>query len=301
MRPAPLLLLAALSACAVPFPAADMPAPDRPVLLTDFSTDDNEYNPSVDRMGRTMVFARSQPDFRDARIFISRMNIHNAWSAAERVPFSDDRWTDTDPTFSPDGRTLYFASTRPAAGRDSTRRDLDLWRVSYRDGRWGTPEHLGPEVNSPAQELGPAWHGGWLYFGSSRGGAARMLDLYRAPERGGRFGAPEALPDVNTAASEGDPELSADGNLLLFWSDRPGGAGAGDLYASRRTASGWSAPAPLRVNSPAFDFTPSFTRDGRWLYFASDRTGTGGADRLPAQSNLFRVRTLDALPAPAGG
>lgn len=298
MRFASLLILATLSACAVPFPAADMPAPEYPVLLLEFSTDANEYNPSVDPMGRTMVFARSEPEFRNGKILISSMNIHNAWSPAARVPFSDDRYTDTDPTFSPDGRTLYFASDRPAAGRDAARRDLDLWRVSYRGGRWGTPEHLGAEVNSPAQELGPTWHDGWLYFGSSRGGAARMLDLYRAPERGGRFGAAEALPDVNTGASEGDPELSADGSLLLFWSDRPGGAGAGDLYASRRTPTGWSAPAPLRVNTTGFDFTPSFTRDGRWLYFASDRTGIPGA-ALPGHGNLYRARTADALPAPA--
>lgn len=301
MRSAPLLILATLSACAVPFPAADSPAPDYPVTLRDFSTDANEYNPSVDRMGRTIVFARSGPDFRDARIYVSRMNIHNEWSPQARAPFSDDRYTDTDPTFSPDGRTVYFASDRPAAGRDSTRRDLDLWRVSYRGGRWGVPEHLGAEVNTPAQELGPAWHGGWLYFGSSRGGAARMLDLYRARELGGGFGPAEALPDVNTPASEGDPELSADGTLLLFWSDRPGGAGAGDLYASRRTATGWSAPAPLRINTAEFDFTPSFTRDGRWLYFASDRASTPGMPHLPAQSNLFRVRTADALPPSTAG
>lgn len=298
MRPTLTLLFAAtLAACYVPYPAPDSPAPGHPDILlpTVFSTDANEYNPSVTPIGRTLVFARSAPEFRDAKIMISHLDFHGRWTAPERVPFSDDRYTDTDPTFSPDGRTLYFISDRPAAGRDAARRDLDLWRVSYHDRRWGTPEHLGAEVNSPGQELGPAWHGGWLYFGSTRGGAARMLDLYRAPERGGRFGAAEALPDVNTAASEGDPELSADGSLLLFWSDRPGSA-QGDLYASRRTAAGWSAPAPLRVNSPGFDFTPSFTRDGRWLYFASDRTETTGLARLPGQSNLFLVRAADALP-----
>lgn len=299
MRSISLLLAAVLAACSASTRPDANPSAGTglEVLGLDvLSTDANEYNPSLSPDGRTLVFARSEPDFRSPAIMVSRLE-GGRWSAPERAPFSDARFGHSDPTFSPDGRTLYFISDRPAAGRDSTRRDLDLWRVSYEGGHWGQPEHLGAEVNSAAQELGPAWHDGWLYFGSSRGGAARMLDLYRAPGRAGRFGAAEPLPEVNTGASEGDPEISADGALLLFWSDRPGGGGQGDLYAARRTATGWSAPAPLRVNTPGFDFTPSLTRDGRWLYFASDRTQPpAGAARLPGHSNLFRVAAAAALP-----
>lgn len=294
MRPISPALLVLLAACSASTRSAAGPpaAPSPEVVGTDvLSTDANEYNPSPSPDGRFLVFARSQPDFRSPMILVSRRE-GGRWGAPRPVPFADARWGDSDPTFSPDGRTLYFISDRPAAGRDTARRDLDLWRVAFQDGRWGTPEHLGAEVNSPAQELGPAWHDGWLYFGSSRGGRARMLDLYRAPERDGHFGAAEALAEVNTEASEGDPELSVDGALLLFWSNRPGGSGGGDLYASRRTGNGWSAPAPLRINSAGFDFTPAFTRDGGWLYFGSDRVEAG----LPAQSNLFRVPAAAALP-----
>lgn len=300
MRSIPLLLLAAaLAACSTAAPPSAL-APNAsasPELLGAgvLSTDENEYNPSLSPDGRTLVFGRSQADFRQPAIRVSRLD-GGRWSAPEPVPFADARYGDSDPTFAPDGRSLYFVSDRPAAGRDSTRRDLDLWRVAFADGRWGTPEHLGAEVNSRAQELGPAWHGGWLYFGSSRGGQPRMLDLFRARDEGGRFGAAEPLPDVNTAASEGDPELSPDGTVLLFWSDRAGGR-SGDLYASRRAGEGWSAPVALRVNSAGFDFTPSFSPDGRWLYFASDRADSpAGTPPLPAQSNLFRVPVAAALP-----
>lgn len=299
MRHVALLLLAAAAACtpsartsANPHTAATVELLDAGVL----STDANEYNPSLAPDGRTLVFGRSEADFRNPKIMISRLE-GGRWSAPRQAPFSDARFGDSDPTFSPDGRTLYFVSDRPAAGRDSTRRDLDLWRVAFADGRWGTPEHLGTDVNSRAQELGPAWHGGWLYFGSSRGGQARMLDLFRARDDGGRFGVAEPLAGVNTAASEGDPELSADGSLLLFWSDRAGANGPADVYASRRTADGWSAPAPLRTSSAGFDFTPAFSADGRWLYFASDRTDPpAGTAALPAHSNLFRVPASAALP-----
>jgi hypothetical protein len=47
-----------------------------------------------------------------------------------------------------------------------------VWRVRREatpDGeRWGTPERLGPEVNTRNQELGPTWRDGVLYFASAR-------------------------------------------------------------------------------------------------------------------------------------
>jgi WD40-like Beta Propeller Repeat len=295
----PLLLICIVLAACAPAPEAALD-PSRPAAVEVvgegvLSTAANEYNPSLSPDGRTLVFARSQPDFRDAKILVSHLR-GGGWSAPEPVPFADARYADSDPTFAPDGRTLYFISDRPAAGRDSTRRDLDLWRVARREGGgWGAPEHLGGAVNTPAQELGPAWHDGWLYFASSRGGRARMLDIYRARDTGTGFGAAEAVDQWNTAASESDPEFSRDGSVFLFWSDRPGSTGSADVFASRRMPSGWSAPAAVGgISSAAFDFTPSFSPDGRWIYFASTRADP--AQAALGQSDLYRVRTPAVLP-----
>jgi hypothetical protein len=259
------------------------------------------YNPSLAPDGRTLVFARSAPGFRQPAIHVARLDARGRWGAAARVPFADPRWGDTDPTLTTDGRTLYFASTRPAPGRDSARRDLDLWRVQRTatagGEQWGTPEHLGPAVNTRNQELGPTWRDGVLYFGSARRVGVGGLDLYAARETSGQF--EPAAPfggALNTAASESDPEFSPDGQTLLFWSDRPGGRGSADLYASRRLADGtWSAPAPLRgaANSPWFDFTPAFTADGRWLYFASERP--------PGPTTTPRPPRAAGEPADGGG
>jgi hypothetical protein len=167
-------------------------------------------------------------------IHVTRL-VGRRWTTPTPVPFTDPRWGDSDPTLTPDGRTLYFVSDRPAAGadgRDSTRRDLDVWRVRREatpDGeRWGTPERLGPEVNTRNQELGPTWRDGVLYFASARRRGIGGLDLWAARDLGdGRF-APAALfgGALNTPASESDPELSPDGRTLLFWSDRPGAPAA---------------------------------------------------------------------------
>jgi Tol biopolymer transport system component len=297
------LLLVAFAACAPRGGATSDPiatdARDAAELLGagTLSTDANEYNPSLAPDGHTLVFARSAPDFRQARIMVSRLR-DGRWSAPEPVPFADARWDDSDPTFAPDGRTLYFVSNRPAAGRDSARRDLDLWRVRRDGDAWGTPEHLGDAVNSRAQELGPTWHDGRLYFASSRGGRERMLDIFQARDTAGRFATAVAVTEWNTPASESDVELSADGRTVLFWSDRPGGQGSADVWASRRDGDRWSEARPLAsaINSPAFDFTPSFSRDGRWLYFASTRAPAPGAPTPVGQSNLYRMRTRAVLP-----
>ena len=263
-----------------------------------FSTGANEYNPSLSPDGRTLVFARSEPDFRNARILVSHLR-DGRWTAAEPISFTDPRFSDSDPTFAPDGQSLFFVSDRPAAGRDPGRADLDLWRARRAGDGWGDPEHLGDAVNSRAQELGPSWHDGWLYFSSSRGGRARMLDLFRAPEGAAGFGAAEALAQWNTEASESDPELSADGRTLIFWSDRSGARGGGDVYVSRRTGDGWSDPRPMAgsINSAGFDFTPTFSPDGRWIYFASTRGPVAGARAVPdGQADLYRIPRRAVLP-----
>ena len=126
-----------------------------------------------------------------------------------------------------------------------------------------------------------------------------MLDIYRSREGATGFGPAEALDGVNTEASDSDPEFSRDGQTLLFWSDRAGGRGQADVYASRRTAEGWSTARLLEgeINSSGFDFTPSFSPDGGWIYFASMRQdSTGNPVVHNGQSNLYRISSGSALP-----
>lgn len=292
-----------LAACSPPQQGSPPPpAPDVGAEVvgdgTVSTTGANEYNPSLAPDGRTLVFARSEADFRNAKIHLSYRR-GEQWSEAEPIGFSDPRYTDSDPTLSPDGRTLYFISDRPAPGREAGRTDLDIWKADREGDGWSDPVHLGPSVNTPAQELGPAWHDGWLYFASSRGGRASMLDLYRARAAGGGFDAAQPLEQWNTAASESDPELSADGTQLLFWSDRPGGQGGGDVYRSERVGAGWSEAVRLQgpINSAGFDFTPTFAPDGKWIYFASTRSRPGEPDGgAQGDSNLYRLRSEAVLP-----
>ena len=88
-------------------------------------------------------------------------------------------------------------------------------------------------------------------------------------------------PTINTPYGEHNPVLSKDGLSLYFASDRPGGSGGWDLYVARRTTldAPWDAPENLgsAINSGSFELAPYLSRDGHWLYFASNRPGGHGA------------------------
>lgn len=85
---------------------------------------------------------------------------------------------------------------------------------------------------------------------------------------------------INTAASESDPCLSADGLMLVHCSRRLGGAGKSDIWISLRanTATSFGDPqnaGPL-VNSEKDETGPCLSSDSRTLYFASKRHGGFG-------------------------
>jgi hypothetical protein len=250
-------------------------------LVPEVSSPQNDYN--LSEAGRTRVFARSEAEFRNARIMVSERT-RAGWSEARPIGFSDPRWSDSDPWLTPDGAALYFISDRPAPGRAESARDYDIWRAQRTASGWSAPERLGPEVNSAGQELGPELHGGILYFSSARRSGRGGLDIYAAPAAGTGF-ARAALLDgpFNGAASDSDFTLSPDARTALFW--RSGEGGTGLLHIARRTASGtWSEPQPLpaAINRGPFNFTPSFGRDGRSITYAS--TGPDGL------ADIYRAR-----------
>jgi len=86
---------------------------------------------------------------------------------------------------------------------------------------------------------------------------------------------------VNSAFDEGGPAISADGLSLYFQSSRPGGSGNSDIWVTRRESieDAWGLPRslPPNVNTTFNDLVPNLSRDGHYLYFASDRPGGSGS------------------------
>lgn len=88
---------------------------------------------------------------------------------------------------------------------------------------------------------------------------------------------------VSSPYSEIRLAASPDGTMVLWGStDRPGGPGGWDIWLARRAGpeAAFGAPEPAPFDSPANDFDPAFSADGRWLYFFSNRPGGFGGDDL---------------------
>ena len=96
-------------------------------------------------------------------------------------------------------------------------------------------------------------------------------------------------PTINTSPyNDQQAALSKDGLSLYFASTRPEGPGDGvfdqNIWVSQRACAddgcAWGTPVNLgsTVNSSVSDFAPALSRDGHWLFLASNRPGSMSGD-----------------------
>ena len=152
-------------------------------------------------------------------------------------------------------------------------------KIVKADFTFGETTNLGPTVNSSYYDSDPSisTDGLRLFFSSNRpGGGYGNWDIWvvTRTDADGDWSTPVNLGrSVNSPAEELDPSISADGISLFFRSNRPGGLGEADLYATTRATIGdpWSEPVNLGsiVNSAGNDADPSISYDGLSLYFST--------------------------------
>ncbi len=106
-------------------------------------------------------------------------------------------------------------------------------------------------------------------------------------------------PMVNSSSGDVSPSISADGLILIFQSNRPGGYGKADLYVTTRatTIEPWGEPVNLgpSINSPQIDWCPSLSPDACTLYYGSYRPGGYGFSDIWVST---RATTDDAWGEP---
>ncbi len=197
------------------------------------------------------------------------------------------------PSFYEDG--ILFISTM-SAGKDKQGYDKKIKKPTMsiffakRNDITGSLEHPVPF----APELGSKMHEGPLTFDRNaekvyftrndlkkRRKKTAKLKIYESiKNKEGVWSLPVELPfnldDFDTA----HPSISADGNTLIFSSNREGGFGGMDLYMAKQEGGIWSEPINLgdKINTPSNDVFP-FLHADKTMYFSSDgRDGVGGLD-----------------------
>lgn len=86
------------------------------------------------------------------------------WAKGKALPFNNKDYSVRNPSISKDGKTLYFSSDMPGGLGGE-----DLWKVSVDGDTYGTPENLGPNVNTEANESFPSIQDDNILFFSSNG------------------------------------------------------------------------------------------------------------------------------------
>ncbi|MFC6996649.1 OmpA family protein [Rufibacter roseus] len=190
----------------------------------------HDASPTFVNQGRTMVYARSNTGKRSGRnnvdLYISNFKT-GEWSEPT-MPTSineDDAW-DATPAFSPDGRTLYFASDR-RGGQGGN----DIWKTTLdASGRFSRPVNLGPAINTPGNESFPfVAEDGTLYISSDGHPGLGGLDIFKVSgDSVINLGVPiNSVGDDFSVFFTGEDEG-------FFASNRSGGQGGDDVYSFRK-------------------------------------------------------------------
>jgi outer membrane protein OmpA-like peptidoglycan-associated protein/Tfp pilus assembly protein PilF len=205
------------------------------------NTEGNEGAPSLSADGQLLFFAACQEKqdgtYAGGRKGLGSCDIFYAekygdkWGRSYNLgQMVNTNQYETQPSFSADGRSLYFVSKRPG-GLGET----DIYvTVLGSDNTWGTPRNLGPKINTPGNEESVFIHpdGKTLYFGSNGHVGMGGLDLYVSRKNDkGEWSEPQNLGyPINTYGDENSILVGPTGDLAYFASNRAGGEGGLDLY-----------------------------------------------------------------------
>ncbi len=170
-------------------------------------------------------------------------------------------------------------------------------------------------VNSEGTEYAPVVQKDMFYFTSSRGSdkiykatGTGFTNIYRAPISGENILIDQASTlgegFATEAINEGCVTFSPDGKTMVFAKGNSGkrkGARDVNLYISRFQKGSWTTPTLMSISDPnAWNSTPAFSRDGKTLYFASNREGGhGGIDlysaRVDSRGRWSDVRNMGSV------
>lgn len=256
----------------IPYPK---PLPDTtaiPFLPGLVCSDSMDFGSAFSPDGRSFYFTRSIN--KKTIIYVSHYK-GAEWQAPVPFPPVGSGYSEADPAFAPDGK-IYFISNRPKNTAD-TIKDFDIWFAAPAgNGGWSGPERV-ETINTDSNEYYISFaKNGNLYFASSRAGGYGEEDVYVSRLVNQQYASPENLgPAINTSKSEYDPGISREEDMLVFASsNREGGFGAADLYASKiNEKRQWQPAANLGrgINTPTRDFCPYFSPDGKYFFFSTER------------------------------
>ncbi len=194
-------------------------------------------------------------------------------------PAVNSAYSEYWPALSVDEQMLMFTVMLPLraqTGEEAIALQEDFFYSIKSEGSWEQRINAGSPLNTSdnegAQSLTADGRTLWFTACNRRSGQG-MCDLYYSTWEGDRWSTPRNAGNIlNSPYSEKHPAISADGRILYFTSNRPGGKGSYDIWMSVKTGETWSAPVNLgdSVNTSGLEQSPFIHPDQQSLYFSSN-------------------------------
>ncbi len=231
----------------------------------------NLYAPFISGDGQTIIYLSDYTDDGHHSMHWATKRTVSTWNDGKEINKLINRPTLNfrgGYSLSFDGDQLFFSSQKSGLG------GFDLWSSNRRGNDWESPKNMGLPINSRENEGSPMLSpdGEYLYFMRCEQmktyGGASGCKLYVSKMNYNGWGEPVALPDnINTGNSQ-TPRLLADGETLVFASDKMGGKGGLDLFMSKKMGeNSYSDPVPLDfANTSEDDAFVSIPAKGRYMY-----------------------------------
>jgi len=252
----------------------------------------SDYGACISVDGLELYFCSERSDgFGSADIWVStRQSVNDPWDSPTNLGSTvNSPYSDSYPSLSSDGLTLYFSDAYSGSPRPGGLGAGDIWMTTRpsRSASWSAPVNMGAPINSSNLDISPTISGDGLtlvFTSNNRAGGIGSWDLWMSTRVSMQdpWGPLVNLgPTVNSGAWDGEGGLSLDGRAVLYDSGRSGIVGAVDILMSTRKtlADPWAVAVNLGpvVNSSGNDGTPRVSPDMKTLYFCSDRPGGFGS------------------------
>lgn len=211
--------------------------------MSSVNTDGNEGAPTLSADGQIMFFAScmeisgdygspERKGYGSCDIFYSQ-KVNGKWTTPVNAgqQINTRNW-ETQPSFSSDGKTLYFI--RGSVTREGIKNPDIYYATVGDDGKFGEAVRLSDVVNTPFKEESVFIHpdNQTLYFSSEGHPGMGGLDIFVSRRQAdGSWGKPVNLGyPINTVTDENSLLVDANGKLAYLASEREGGFGGLDIY-----------------------------------------------------------------------
>ena len=258
-----------------------------PVPVEIINTEFEDGTPSLSSDYKELYFTRCESGKREKKgcvIMYSRRN-GDKWSDPKNLQILPDSLVAAHPSISSDGLTLYFVSDIPGGFGKK-----DIWKVTREKtgGAWSKPVNLGPDINTPGDELFPyIREDGTLYFSSDGQIGMGGLDIFKAkPQPDGSWIVQNMKSPINSFADDFGITFQNGNEKGIFSSTRKG-KGNDDLYSFELPPLIFNVTGLVKDEKTGVAIKSSLVKliasDGNSL---QAETGTGGDFKFALRANV---------------